>query len=560
MPFLFWYDVALVAITLLLTASLSLLTIGFGPRERLNQAFTAFTLSLALWALFYLCSHLVFWIGKGNSLLFLELSIAAFCSTGSFLLMTTLRYLNLNYVWAELAAIIGLLLDVIFAIPLFQGKLISRTWITENGTFLADVTVWAVLAALIPGVTLAWSLILFWQNRKEAKTTYLANSALILLLGILLGGILQVNFPILSNTNLIAIVVLAYGVLSRQLFNPLSKRTQELQQQIVETTTAQEALRNNEAQLTSLLAAIPDTIIIFGKDGIIYNLFASGSKVFSELSRSMIGKNVQEVLPPRASEAIMVRINEALTKKEMVEYEYAMPDGIEMKWFQARLVTYEFQGEMRILWLSRNITAQKQAKEAQDKANTELIQAYTATLEGWSRALELRERETAGHSKRVVDLTLQLAIKLGMPEDRLINIQRGALLHDIGKLGIPDQILLKPGPLSGEEWEIMRQHPFFSFQLIESIPYLLPALDIPFYHHERWDGSGYPKGLKGEAIPLAARIFTVVDVWDALTSWRPYRPPWSEESVMKYLQEHAGRLFDPKVVEKFLLIEKFKKT
>lgn len=185
-------------------------------------------------------------------------------------------------------------------------------------------------------------------------------------------------------------------------------------------------------------------------------------------------------------------------------------------------------------------------------ANLELQRAYQSTLEGWSRALELREHETAGHSQRVVALTLAIARKMGIPEEDLIHIQRGALLHDIGKMGIPDSILLKPEALTDEEWEIMRQHAQFAYQLLSGIPYLAPALDIPYCHHEHWDGSGYPRKLKGAEIPLTARIFAVVDVWDALTSNRPYRSAWTEQVVYAYLQSQSGKLFDPRVVEEFL--------
>lgn len=195
---------------------------------------------------------------------------------------------------------------------------------------------------------------------------------------------------------------------------------------------------------------------------------------------------------------------------------------------------------------------QKKTDEALRKSSEDLVNAYDATLLGWSTALEMRERETAGHSLRVVQRTLELAKALGIDQFEKTHIQRGALLHDIGKMGIPDSILLKPGPLTDDEWVIMRQHPSYAYRLLSSIPYLAPALEIPFFHHERWDGSGYPQGLIGENIPLKARIFAVVDVWDALSSDRPYRPAWAEGAVNKYLRDQAGKQFDPKVVEVFL--------
>lgn len=191
-------------------------------------------------------------------------------------------------------------------------------------------------------------------------------------------------------------------------------------------------------------------------------------------------------------------------------------------------------------------------------SNMQLRQAYDATIEGWARVLEMRDMETEGHSRRAVALTLDLARKMGIAERKLEHVRWGALLHDIGKMGIPDSIMQKPGPLTEEEWEIIRQHPKFAKKWLSPILYLKDALDIPYCHHEKWDGTGYPRGLKGEQIPLVARIFAVVDVWDALCSERPYRDAWPLEKVMAYLQEQAGLHFDPEVVDAFsdLLVEK----
>jgi PAS domain S-box-containing protein/putative nucleotidyltransferase with HDIG domain len=188
------------------------------------------------------------------------------------------------------------------------------------------------------------------------------------------------------------------------------------------------------------------------------------------------------------------------------------------------------------------------------KATDDLIKAYDTTLEGWARALELRHQETEEHSQRVTEMTLQLARAFGLTEAEIIHIRRGAILHDIGKMGVPDEILLKEGPLREDEWEKMRKHPQTAYDLLSSIEHLRPALDIPYYHHEKWDGSGYPRGLAGENIPLAARIFAVVDVWDALRSDRVYRERWAEEKVRAYIREQAGTHFDPKIVELFLRV------
>ena len=193
------------------------------------------------------------------------------------------------------------------------------------------------------------------------------------------------------------------------------------------------------------------------------------------------------------------------------------------------------------------------------RSNQELIQAYDTTLEGWARALELRDRETEGHTRRVTEMTMRLARYIGVNDSEMVNIYRGVLLHDIGKMGVPDHILKKKGKLTEEEWAEMRQHPIYAYNLLSPISFLRGVLDIPYCHHEHWDGSGYPRGLRGEQIPLAARIFSVVDNWDALLSDRPYREAWPVEKVKAYLRESAGTLLDPKIVETFLtMIEREK--
>jgi PAS domain S-box-containing protein len=190
------------------------------------------------------------------------------------------------------------------------------------------------------------------------------------------------------------------------------------------------------------------------------------------------------------------------------------------------------------------------------RSNFDLTLAYDATIEGWSHAMDLRDRETEGHTKRVTNQTLKLARQIGVPESDIVHIHRGALLHDMGKMGIPDAILLKPGPLTEDEMSIMRRHPIYAYEMLSNINYLKPALDIPYCHHEKWNGTGYPQGLKEKEIPVAARIFAVVDVWDALTSDRPYRGAWSKERTIEHIKAESGKHFDPDVVTEFLkLIE-----
>ncbi|MBA4399287.1 MAG: hypothetical protein C0396_05400 [Anaerolinea sp.] len=188
-------------------------------------------------------------------------------------------------------------------------------------------------------------------------------------------------------------------------------------------------------------------------------------------------------------------------------------------------------------------------------ANHELVQAYEGTLIGWARALELRDKETRGHSERMMDLTMRLGRRLGMDAHDLEVIARGVLLHDIGKMGVPDYILHKPGPLTDEEWVVMHQHPQFAFNLLKNIPYLEGALEVAFCHHEHWDGKGYPRGLKGKDIPFSARIFAIIDVWDALTHDRPYRPAWPEEEALNYIHSRANTQFDPRVVDAFIKMQ-----
>jgi HD-GYP domain-containing protein (c-di-GMP phosphodiesterase class II) len=217
--------------------------------------------------------------------------------------------------------------------------------------------------------------------------------------------------------------------------------------------------------------------------------------------------------------------------------------------------------EVHILTAISNIAASATQRarlyEQTSKQAAELSEAYDATIEGWALALELRDKETQGHSRRVTELTTRLAASMGVVEEDLVNLRRGVLLHDIGKMGIPDSILLKPGPLTEEEWNIMRLHPEHAYRMLSSISYLRPALDIPYCHHEKWDGTGYPRKLKGEEIPLYARIFAVVDVIDAITSPRPYRSfTCSLHEALAYIREQAGHHFDPGVVDALLRLVK----
>ncbi len=221
----------------------------------------------------------------------------------------------------------------------------------------------------------------------------------------------------------------------------------------------------------------------------------------------------------------------------------------------ARAITDKKTGSIiEIQAASRDITERIHSQRALQTAHENLQEAYERTIEGWVRALDLRDRETEGHTQRVTELTLKFARALGFSDEDLVHIRRGALLHDMGKMAIPDDILQKPGPLSEKEWEEMRRHPSYAYEMLSRISYLRRALEIPYCHHERWDGSGYPQGLKGEAIPLVARMFAIVDVWDALSNDRPYRKPLPREEVCQYIYDNSGKLFDPKLVDVFLSV------
>jgi HD-GYP domain-containing protein (c-di-GMP phosphodiesterase class II) len=203
--------------------------------------------------------------------------------------------------------------------------------------------------------------------------------------------------------------------------------------------------------------------------------------------------------------------------------------------------------------LSQNQDAKLvQTIQSLQRTNIELSLAYDATVEGFVRALEMREREPLGHTRQVAEVTARLAKAAGIQEPEIPHVRRGAFLHDIGKLGIPESILHKTEPLTDDEWTVIRSHPQISYDLLSPIVYLHPALDIPYCHHEKWDGTGYPHGMKGTDIPLTARIFAVIDVWDALISERPFRDAWPEEKASEYIREQAGLRFDPDIVDIFL--------
>jgi len=301
-----------------------------------------------------------------------------------------------------------------------------------------------------------------------------------------------------------------------------------------------------------------DAIISFNTAGHITSWNPQAEVIFGWDKTEALGTSLAaQILPDELKERYFRPLQQLQDEKEAVfatqrrEYELKRRDG---SFFPSEffLVPYQLGEEKGFSAFIRDVTDIREAERQVARTHQELTESYDATLQGWSTALDLRDNETEGHTQRVTDNALRLAKALGTPEEEQLHIYRGALLHDIGKIGIPDRILLKPGPLDAEEWEVMRMHPVHAYNFLKKIPYLRPALDIPHHHHEKWDGSGYPLGLAGEAIPYAARMFAVVDVWDALTSDRPYRKAWSTQKARAFMSEQRGKHFDPNILDIFL--------
>ena len=310
--------------------------------------------------------------------------------------------------------------------------------------------------------------------------------------------------------------------------------------------------------------AMVEPVVILDNNNLIVDANAAMLDLLGEKSDKVIGRPAREVF---ADFPIPI--------KQHMQVSYAraeanfMIEGVNVCY---ELTVWPIHNERKEMagriYISHDITAQKELERELRKLNSELedrvrartqdlAEAYDTTLEGWARALELRDKETEGHSRRVTEITLKIAHAMKIPEEDMEHIRRGAILHDIGKMSIPDEILHKPGNLTAEEREIIKNHPKTAYNLLSPIPFLRKALEIPYSHHEKWDGTGYPQGLKGDEIPLAARIFAVADVWDALGSDRCYNQAWERNKVFEYFAGQSGRHFDPVVVNVFFgLIEK----
>ncbi|MDR3572551.1 MAG: HD domain-containing phosphohydrolase [Anaerolineaceae bacterium] len=303
------------------------------------------------------------------------------------------------------------------------------------------------------------------------------------------------------------------------------------------------------------LDLLQDGILIYDRSGTIRQTNPAASLTLGPgESDTFVGRNISQFIPKEFFEEYQSLVEIAVISGEPV-------GPIEMELLSSRSIMIQVRiklgllnrgTEQFILLNIHDITEWKSVNNELFQMHFELEQSYWGTLDGWGRALELRDDETEGHTRRVTDTTVNLAMRYGVSLQDIQHIRHGALLHDIGKMAIPDAILLKPGPLTDDEWVVMRRHPVYALELLKPIPYLKPSLGIPYSHHEKWDGSGYPLGLKGNEIPLGARLFAVVDVWDALLSDRPYRKGWPQEKVLNYIREKSGTHFDPDIVDVFL--------
>lgn len=325
---------------------------------------------------------------------------------------------------------------------------------------------------------------------------------------------------------------------------------------VSERRNAQEALQESQQRYRSLAEHSPEAIVVYSESRIVYANPAAAALLDAAQPEDLLNHLIFDFVHPdyRSLTRERARRSQEEGRSNPLTYQkYVTLSGrvIDVESVSSGII---YNGEQAGQVLIRDVTERKQSEEQIRALNAELMQAYDATIEGWSRALDLRDQETEGHSRRVTELTIRLACALGLSEDELVHVRRGALLHDIGKMGVPDCVLLKPGPLDEDEWKQMRRHPSLAREMLWPISFLRPALDIPYCHHEKWDGSGYPRGLCEEQIPLTARLFAIVDVWDALRSDRPYRAAWPVERVLDHIRTLSGTHFDPQVVKAFLAL------
>ncbi len=337
----------------------------------------------------------------------------------------------------------------------------------------------------------------------------------------------------------------------------LAERAVEQWEARAERVRMQRALLDSEAQFRLLAENASDMIARLSTSGQMLYISPACQTILGYTPEELVGTSSFDIIHEEDRQNVRELFKgNHFDETYTISYRALHKNGSYI-WLEtsARAILDRISGSIiEIQSASRDITERKKGEKALQSAHIHLQEAYERTIEGWVRALDLRDRETEGHTQRVTELTLKVARTLGFSEEELAHIRRGALLHDMGKMAIPDEILQKPGPLNETEWEKMRRHPMYAYEMLSPIEYLRPALDIPFCHHERWNGSGYPRGLKETEIPLVARLFAIVDVWDALCSDRPYRKKLPKKEVISYLREKSGNLFEPKLIDVFLSV------
>jgi len=381
-----------------------------------------------------------------------------------------------------------------------------------------------------------------WRERLKIGLSHAGLGALLLTLFSLLQKAM-VNELYLATQPKAYVVPILYGGLTGWLIGSWYARLKDYSARIKE----------NEERLRTLVNALPDFVIFKDGQGHWQDVNEIGKKLFDFKDDSYRGLTDLDLADHHPTLGELFRwcnhTDEETWKGEQPFYCQVSGFAIEgrLRMFDlVKVPIYRHTGERKgLLIVGRDVTKLKESEK-------ELTRAYDSTLDGWARAVEMRDKLTEHHARRVVTLAEKLTRLMGIPEEQIIHLRRGAMLHDIGKIGVPDSILNKPGPLTNNEMAIMLEHPQRAYDMLATIDFLRDALDIPYCHHERWNGTGYPRGLKGGQIPLAARIFAVIDVWDSLTSDRPYRAAWSKSKARKYIIEHSGIYFDPEVVEMFL--------
>ncbi|MBI3152059.1 MAG: HD domain-containing protein [Chloroflexi bacterium] len=311
----------------------------------------------------------------------------------------------------------------------------------------------------------------------------------------------------------------------------------------MQTDLALTHLPNPEQRLNAMFQAFDGLMLVLDNNGMILDYKAGNGPQLYILTQKKSFAKFQDFVPADVWQKYKNALHELRNGSKVVLFEYMLEVLKDKFWYESRLVP--FADNQNIMFV-RDITKYKKS------SHDELTLAYDKAIESWSQALYLRDQETEDHTRRVTDMALSLAFRLGLSETDFVHIKRGSILHDVGKVAIPDNILFKTSSLTDEEWVIMRRHPLIAAEILGPIHYLAPALPIPRSHHEKWDGSGYPDGLAGESIPLFARIFAFADVYDALTSDRPYRRAWSRTEAIAYIVEQSGVHFDPSITPTFI--------